>query len=73
MIYYLINKLKMGNFNEKENGDIYDDIFNEKKYFDIEKEIENNICCCFKNQRNYLEKVEIKDIMNFQSIILLIK
>ena len=50
----------MGNFNEKENDDIYDDIFNEKKYFDIDKEIENNICCCFKNQRNYLEKVEIK-------------
>ena len=53
----------MGNFNEKENDDIYDDIFNEKKYFDIDKEIENNICCCC--QRNYLEKVEIKKHIKF--------
>ena len=42
----------MGNFYNKENDEIYDDIFNEKE----------DICCC---QRNYHEKVEIKKPIKF--------
>ena len=49
----------MGNFYEKENDDIFNDIFNEKDHFALDKEIEKKFCLC------YTEKIEIKKNIKF--------
>ena len=65
----------MGNFYEKENEDIYDDISKEidEFFFDIDKEIQNNFSSFFKNdnslfernEQNYRKTIEIKKLIKF--------